>query len=185
MSGDAREAIVPGRSCATCTLCCTVLGIKTLEKPANAHCPHCALSAGCTIYDARPYECRAFHCAWLFVPDIDAAWRPAESGMVLHFDADAGRMQVHVDPERPESWRREPFHSHLRAWAAAAAPDGGQVTVLVGFNVIAILPDRDKALGEVRPGQMIVGRQVQREDGAWDFESEVIDEPDAGAPARR
>jgi hypothetical protein len=178
---QAREAFVPGRSCAACTLCCTVLTIATLNKPANTPCPHCALNIGCTIYDARPAECGAFHCAWLFVPDIDEKWRPAESGMVLHFDDAMGRMQVHVDPDRPDAWRREPYHAHLRAWAAASVPTGGQVTVFVGYKVIAILPDRDKELGEVRPGQMLVGQQVLR-DGVWDFDAQVVEARNNGVP---
>lgn len=173
----AEGAILSGRSCAGCTLCCTIMGVKALDKPRNEHCPHCSLGVGCTIYETRPPACGGFFCAWLFVPDIPDDWRPLQSGLVLHFDAPAKRMEVHVDPERPDAWRAAPYHGQMRAWAAATAREGGQVIVWIGEERFAILPDRDKALGELGPGQMIVSHEFIR-DGVWGYDIVVMDEND-------
>ncbi|MEJ0023647.1 MAG: hypothetical protein WDN76_09600 [Alphaproteobacteria bacterium] len=76
VTDQAPSEIIPGRSCAGCTLCCTIMGIKELDKPRNTHCPHCMVNVGCTIYDTRPGECGAFYCTWLYVGDIADYWRP-------------------------------------------------------------------------------------------------------------
>jgi hypothetical protein len=153
------------------------MGIKALDKPRNTHCPHCTVNVGCTIYETRPRECGMFHCAWLYVGDIPENWRPAESGLVLHFDGPANRMDVHVDPARPDAWRAEAYHPHLRAWAEASAPGGGQVIVWVGEDLFAVLPDRDKALGPLQKGQAIVSHEFMQ-DGEWFFDIELMDEND-------
>ena len=48
------------RTCGTCTLCCRVLAVVDIGKPAGAPCAHCAEGKGCRIYDSRPQECRLF-----------------------------------------------------------------------------------------------------------------------------
>ena len=61
------------RACGDCTLCCKVMAIEELAKPAGQWCRHCKPGRGCLIYDSRPAECSAFDCLWL----IDAAVRAA------------------------------------------------------------------------------------------------------------
>lgn len=51
------------RSCGTCTLCCTVMRVDTLQKPALKQCAHLGRQ-GCEIYGERPVECRDFFCGW-------------------------------------------------------------------------------------------------------------------------
>ena len=51
------------RECGECTLCCTLLPVPVLEKPANTDCVNC--KGGCTIYETRPMPCRTYHCEWL------------------------------------------------------------------------------------------------------------------------
>ena len=63
---------------------------------------------------------------------------------------------MHVNPARPNAWREEPYYSHIKRWAAAAVAQRGQVIVWQGRSTIAVLPDRDKDLGEVRPDQFII-----------------------------
>jgi hypothetical protein len=38
------------KQCGDCTLCCKVMAIEMLAKPAGAWCPHCTAKRGCTIY---------------------------------------------------------------------------------------------------------------------------------------
>ncbi len=66
-----------GRSCTTCTVCCTHLEIESkpgyttrfdtgedLAKRAGIRCPYLG-PGGCTIYEVRPLVCRQFACDWL------------------------------------------------------------------------------------------------------------------------
>jgi len=54
------------RKCGSCSLCCYVLDIDELNKPANTWCQHCRPgNGGCDIYADRPPVCRGFVCQWL------------------------------------------------------------------------------------------------------------------------
>lgn len=52
------------RKCGTCTLCCKLLGVKELNKPAGKYCEFAKFGCGCQKYDIRPQECRTFECLW-------------------------------------------------------------------------------------------------------------------------
>jgi hypothetical protein len=164
--------VVEGRSCKGCTLCCKVLGVAELEKPRATWCKHCDVKAGCKIHGAHPAECRDFHCGYLTNAMLDERWAPTRSKMVLAYDeVHAPRLSVHVDPARPDAWRKEPYYSQIKRWAVAAAAHRGQVIVWQGQSTIAVLPDRDKDLGEVRPDQFIITSARQ---GPQDITLDVI-----------
>jgi len=80
-----RSAVVNGRECGTCTVCCKILPIKTNEfrKIANVLCRHCDEGQGCRIYATRPEVCRGFYCEWRLNPQIPATWRPDKSGIFI------------------------------------------------------------------------------------------------------
>jgi Fe-S-cluster containining protein len=69
------------RTCGNCQVCCTVYGIRELDKPTSTRCRH-LYEHGCNIYPLRPDECRRFRCGWLlgFGGDND---RPDASGFVV------------------------------------------------------------------------------------------------------
>lgn len=161
VSASAHTPNVAGRTCAECTLCCTIMGIKELEKPRNTVCPHARDGVCCTIYETRPRECALFYCSWLYTPDLGAHWRPAECGMVLYYDPHSRRMEVHVDEGKPNAWRDAPYYDELKAWARASAPERGQVIVWVGEQLTAILPDRDKPLGEMHTDELLVSVEYE------------------------
>ncbi|MEI8027105.1 MAG: YkgJ family cysteine cluster protein [Pseudomonadota bacterium] len=67
----------PGRSCGSCTLCCTHLDIESepgfstllsdgvdIAKPKGQKCRFLG-PGGCTVYEVRPLVCREFACDWL------------------------------------------------------------------------------------------------------------------------
>ena len=89
---------------------------------------------------------------------------------------------MYVDPGRANAWREEPFYSQIKRWAVAAAANRGQVIVWQGRNTIAILPDRDKDLGEVRPDQFIVTAAKQGPRGPI-LDVFVVDKDDPRAGA--
>lgn len=55
--------VVEARPCGECNVCCTVLGVESIDKPEQQACTHATLN-GCTIYATRPPECAAFRCYW-------------------------------------------------------------------------------------------------------------------------
>ena len=80
----------PSAGCGTCTLCCDVLTIVELGKPAYARCAH--LTNKCEIYENRPNQCRVFRCAWhlnLLGDRVDR--RPDQTGFVFQFEEHEGR----------------------------------------------------------------------------------------------
>lgn len=94
----------PDRSCGSCTLCCKLMGVVALAKPVNAWCPHCRKGSGCTIYDDRPEECRAYACEWLTNPALPEGLKPDRCRVVLSM-LDEGGPFLHViaDPGFPDA----------------------------------------------------------------------------------
>jgi hypothetical protein len=84
------------RVCGECSLCCKIIAVDVLQKPAGVWCGHCLKTSGCSIYGRRPDECRQFNCGWLVNPEFGDEWYPRRSKMVLTFDRRANRVGVHA-----------------------------------------------------------------------------------------
>jgi hypothetical protein len=139
-------------------MCCKLLGIEALAKPRLAWCQHCKVGEGCGIYDSaeRPTECAAFYCAWLVNASLGPEWRPAESKMMISFDAPANRVVVHVDPARGDAWRKAPHYPQIKNMANRALRNQGHLLVLQGRQGFVVLPDREVSLGAVNDDAVIV-----------------------------
>ncbi len=167
------------RSCGTCTLCCKLFDIRALNKPQLEWCKHCAIGQGCRIYEQRPDECREFNCAWLMDESIGEEWKPSRSRMVL--TSEGGVIGVHVDPSRPDAWRKDPYHAQIRAWASRAAQTGeGRVIVWEGANAIVLLPRGDKSLGKVPADHQIAFRSLRDPVGNAVLDAVVVAPGDSG-----
>ncbi|HXC56255.1 MAG TPA: YkgJ family cysteine cluster protein [Rhizomicrobium sp.] len=154
------------RDCDGCTLCCKVMGIEELGKPTNTWCGHCLKGKGCGFYEHRPTSCREFNCVYLTNPNLGPEWRPADAKFVIrHEGGGGGRIAIHVDTQRPDAWRREPFLSTFHAWAEVGARHMGQVVVYVGRHVHVIVPDRVVDLGEIAPDELILTTMIQTPQG--------------------
>lgn len=121
------------RTCGTCTFCCHLPDIETLDKPANTLCRHCIEEKGCTIYGTRPKLCRDFLCLWRTSDMLGPEWQPQTAGMMIYRQGQ--QTTVLVDPARPDAFSREPYASGLRQMAAEAEPLGGYVIVFAGDAV--------------------------------------------------
>jgi uncharacterized protein len=127
-----------GRSCGACTLCCRLLGVPELEKPAGEWCAACTRGAGCGRYADRPPSCRAFECFWLLDEGFPDELRPDRCGVVIAFDAAPDAVVLHVDPDRPD--------------ALAAGPAEGVVPVLLDhYRRVAIVCGEERAVIERAP----------------------------------
>lgn len=110
---------VRGRRCGGCTLCCTLLPVRAIDKPASTPCRHLC-SKGCRIYGHHPFDCRLFKCRWLMDETTGKMRRPDKVGYVVDPMLDTifideqpvDRVQVWVDPARPDA-HEDPA---LRAW---------------------------------------------------------------------
>ena len=153
---EAVVPIVPGRQCGSCTMCCKVMRIDEIGKPAGLWCAQCDVGKGCRIYETRPGECRGFHCAFLRIAELGEAWRPSQSRIVLAVELDGKRLAAYVDHDRPEAWRREPFYSTLKGWAAMVPANERQIVVFIDRRAIVILPEGDVDLGTIADDEAIV-----------------------------
>lgn len=142
------------RACGDCTLCCKVMAIEVLAKPASTWCRHCKPSGGCAIYADRPAECASFSCLWLVNDLLDERWKPSRSKLVLTTSEDG--VEIRCDPGSPNAWRKEPYASEIRAWAVEGESSDMTVLVIAGQRVILVTPDREFDLGIVGPDERIV-----------------------------
>jgi hypothetical protein len=142
------------RTCGDCTLCCKVMAIEELGKPAGAWCPHCRPGRGCLIYSDRPAECRTFSCLWLTNDRLGQHWKPSKSKIVLTTSEDG--IEVRCDPGFPDAWRKEPYRSEIRQWAITGENLDTTVVIVVGQRMTLVTPAREFDLGDVGPDQQIV-----------------------------
>ncbi len=152
----ATPAIVPGRSCGTCTLCCKVLAVADLGKAPGTWCAHCRRDKGCTIYDTRPGECRTFFCHWMLEKGLGPEWKPDRAKFALATTENG--ITAFVDPGYPSSWRAPTYYTTFKRWAAEGArrPGGPHiVSVRIGARAIVVLPDRDVDVGIVGPQEAL------------------------------
>jgi hypothetical protein len=186
-ASEPQVALVAGRSCGGCTMCCKVLGIKELDKPQFKWCPHCAIGEGCTIYERRPGVCRSFYCGYLLDAALGEHWFPARSKMVVTTNAADNTITIFVDSTRLDAWRREPFFTQIRRWAADINARHGQCIVRQGSDTIVVLPHGAKNLGPVPDGHAIVVVRAPGPAGTvWDALAVPPDDPRlAEAKARR
>ena len=184
MSGERPLAVpVAGRGCDSCTLCCKLVPVDEIAKPAATWCPHCAPASGCRIYADRPHGCRVFFCGWLVNAEVAPHWRPRESRMVLDFQPSMNRLAVHVDPGRPDAWRKPPYHAELQIIATRMAEAGGYVLVACGAHFTMMLARQEFPLGRVLPSDQIVFTKQAGPTG-WVYDVHVnADGPDIPAAA--
>ncbi len=82
---DTGGMAVPERRCGECDVCCVVplIADPALQKPAHQQCRNLVKGAGCAIYQWRPSTCRNWLCGWRLMPELEDAWRPDRSGVLL------------------------------------------------------------------------------------------------------
>ena len=153
-------AVIEGRRCGTCTLCCKVMTVEELGKPNGQWCPHCVKGRGCAIYSDRPNECRRFQCGYLLWPALGEHWLPARSKLVVAFKPDGKEIVVHVDPGVPNAWRAEPYYSEIGSLAGHATRTAYTIFVQIGRRMIAVFPDREVDLGVVAGDEVIAIHEV-------------------------
>jgi uncharacterized protein len=108
---------IPGKACGECSMCCKVLDIDELQKPAGPFCPNCIAGGGCKIYADRPDVCRDFICLWKDDRSLSPQMRPDRVGTILMEDDDSQEYRAVCDPDTPLAWRTPLVFKHLVAMA--------------------------------------------------------------------
>lgn len=121
---------MPSRRCGRCSLCCKLVPVPSLGKPAFQRCQYIRTSdkGCCSIYGQHPHDCKGWTCMWT-VNSMMRLPRPDRAHYVIDVLPDQVRayqlgeemdvqvLQIWVDPAFPDS-HRDPA---LRAWLAAHA----------------------------------------------------------------
>ncbi|MBC7581129.1 MAG: hypothetical protein H7312_27785 [Tardiphaga sp.] len=142
------------RACGDCTLCCKVMTIDELAKPAGSWCKNCDARSGCKIYSERPTECRTFSCLWLIDERLGPPWKPNKSKIVITTSEDG--LEIRCDPGFSDAWRKEPFKSQIHKWAEAGELSDVTVLVIIGEKMTLVTHGREFDLGVVRSDERIV-----------------------------
>ncbi len=116
------------RACGECTMCCKLMGVPELKKPAARWCASCDKGVGCRVYDERPPSCRNFECFWLMDEAFPDDFRPDRIGALAAFNDAPDSVVLHVDPARPKAMRSPEVKAFIDALLKAYA----RVFVVVG-----------------------------------------------------
>ena len=153
-------------------MCCKLLHVIELEKPANKWCEHCRPGCGgCTIYETRPQICRSYACGWLMLSNVSDEWYPMLLHMILSLGVINGiqTVTVTVHPKHPQMWKEQPYYSQLKQMSRRGlnVDDPKDILLLhvrVNNRVWMMTPDDDV---EITRGSYIV---KMRSLGHWEIE---------------
>ena len=149
--------VVPCRSCGSCSLCCKVTTIALLEKPAGQWCSYAKPGKGCGIHRTRPFVCQSFFCEWMIAKGLGEEWKPERAKFAIVVRNDGNRLTAHVDPGAPNAWKREPYYTNFKRWAAEGALKRPVklIDIMIGERLIVVLPDRDVEFGVLAADEAI------------------------------
>jgi len=133
---SAEWAAQTGRECGQCSLCCKLLHVRELNKPANQWCQHCRPGkGGCSIWGNTPDICRLYFCGWRITRAFGDEWFPLKSHMVLSLNRQTKNgvqiLMVTVDPQHREIWQQEPYYGQLRELARRGMLSADPMIVIV------------------------------------------------------
>jgi hypothetical protein len=115
------------RKCGDCTLCCKLVPVKELDKPASTRCKHQRQFRGCLVYhsDEMPFSCSLWNCRWLVNNDTADLSRPDRSHCVIDIMPDfiiamendkkiqIQVVQIWVDANWPDAWKTRAMHDYM------------------------------------------------------------------------
>ena len=148
------------RTCEGCSLCCKVMRVDWLDKPANKWCVH-SVPGGCGIHGSHPQLCRDFFCLWIDDKSFGSEWQPERSRFVMTKSASGKGLFLNVDVDAPDAWKAEPYYSTLKRIAQGARA-GNYVAVSIGERCLVVFPEEDLDVCDLGPGaQIMVGYRDQ------------------------
>lgn len=95
-----------GRKCGECTLCCSLLKVVPLQKPAYEKCTH-QKAGGCGIYSVRPRACEIWSCQWLIGKDAEKLKRPDQAHFIVDILPHYPLLQIWIEDGYPDAWKSD------------------------------------------------------------------------------
>ncbi len=148
------------RECGSCSLCCKVLDVPAVYKPAGQWCKHFAAGTGCEIHQLRPKACREFACLWLKGYGLTDEWKPETAKFVMAEAYEGDVIMVHVDPKQKNAWRAEPYYTALKQLAEKVMGDNQLIMIVEPSRRLVLTPDQELDIGDP---SLIVSWQVTRQ----------------------
>ena len=127
------------KGCGPCNLCCKLLAVPDIKKPARMLCWWTGVHGGCQRHaekktDPNLAACDLFECVWLASQKSEGALpgylRPDMCHVVLGpTDRNTDRLlYVQVDPEHSDSWKKPEVQEYLmgclvRGWSVEVIID--------------------------------------------------------------
>lgn len=142
-------------------MCCKLMAIPALEKPAASWCPKYVMKKGCGDYEGRPQACRAFECLYLTAEGLGDAWRPDRAKFMIWTGREANRLIIDVDPANPAAWKAQPYYAQIKAWSDRRQPQAFEVAVRVGSRLTIVFPEADIDLGPEEALPISSGYEMQ------------------------
>lgn len=130
-------------------MCCKLLEIAELAKPANHWCDHVTKAGGCSIYVDRPDVCRGYLCAWMTDESLGDEWKPERCKFTMHRVQDKLGLWVNVDASRPLAWKQPPYYDQIKAWSNIAREANGYVAVCMGTRTFVVFPEEDLLVPDI------------------------------------
>ena len=110
----ARSARAAERDCGTCSLCCTLLRVDPIGKPAGRDCVHQRPEGGCGIYDSRPSICRGYQCLWL-QGGLEDDERPDRTRGVVDLQTTGIGLRLDIREAEPGAFDKSPSLAAIAA----------------------------------------------------------------------
>lgn len=143
--------------CGSCGLCCTLLHVPDIGKPAGMRCSHVGLHGGCEVHhkkesDPKLLACAQFKCVWLASQGhenlnfrMPREIRPDLCHVLLgpQDREDENLLYVHVDPRYPTAWREGSIADYISRNILAR---GGKVEVCIGDRRVQLDSAEDMPL---------------------------------------
>jgi hypothetical protein len=118
-----------GRKCGSCQLCCKLVPVPPIQKPAGERCIKAKVGHGCTIYADRPYACRTWSCRWLSDAKTAGMPRPDRCHYVIDMTPDTIAITF---PDTGETVRLDV----LQVWVDPAFPNAHKAPELRAFMLL-------------------------------------------------
>ncbi len=112
MTEAEKASTIIKRSCGTCTLCCSVMGVSELNKPNFTRCDH-QNNRGCNIYKDRPQSCHEFVCLWL-AGALPISMKPNKVRAVAVPNNEKTAIVWFVPPADRGVWRKDPLRTAMK-----------------------------------------------------------------------
>jgi len=99
--------------CDGCTLCCMVLPVPWLDKPAGVWCEHCIIGVGCGLWNnGIPDECKTFVCAYNQLENASVELRP-DNCKIIFEKVDDTMFLGTMHPQRNEAYKKKIIQEEL------------------------------------------------------------------------